>query len=78
MLEALRKEPEERYASAASMVEDVKRYLSGFPVHASGGALSYRARTFVVRHRLGVGVAVAIAGARGLGARHDDCFSLLS
>ncbi len=58
---ALRKEPQRRYASVALLAEDVRRTLEGLPVVARGESLSYRARTFVRRHRVGVAAAAAIA-----------------
>ena len=58
---ALRKEPRRRYASVALLAEDVRRTLEGLPVVARGESLSYRARTFVRRHRVGVAAAAAIA-----------------
>ncbi|MEO8274621.1 MAG: serine/threonine-protein kinase [Thermoanaerobaculia bacterium] len=54
---ALRKRPEDRYASVAALAADVRRSLAGFPVEARAGARLYRARKFASRHR------VALAGA---------------
>jgi serine/threonine-protein kinase len=50
VLEALRKEPERRYASAAALAEDVQRHLDGLPVSARPDTFGYRARKFVRRH----------------------------
>jgi serine/threonine-protein kinase len=61
VLKALKREPEERYASAESMVEDVERHLAGQPVRARRDTLEYRARKFVARNRVGVAVAAAFA-----------------
>ncbi|HMK87208.1 MAG TPA: protein kinase [Steroidobacteraceae bacterium] len=58
-LKALAKEASERYASAAAMAEDLRRYLEGKPITAQPPGLVYRAGKFVRRHRVGVGVAVA-------------------
>ena len=60
VLMALRKEPTRRYASVALLADDVRRSLEGRPVVARGEAVSYRARKFVSRHRLGVAAAAAI------------------
>lgn len=57
-LKALRKQPQERYPSAAHMAEDVRRYLDGRPVAARRGTLRYRVGKFVQRNRT---AAVAIA-----------------
>jgi hypothetical protein len=51
-LRALRKEPEERYGSAEQFSEDIRRYLAGLPVLASGDQLAYRVRKFWGRHWL--------------------------
>ncbi|OZC01689.1 serine/threonine-protein kinase [Rubricoccus marinus] len=70
VLTALRKEPERRYASAAALADDLRRYLDGRPVTARGDALSYRASRFVRRHRLAVGAggALVLALLVGVGA----------
>ena len=51
VLKALRKEPERRYASAAALAEDVRRYLDGRPVLARGDAWTYRTGKALSRHR---------------------------
>jgi hypothetical protein len=43
------------------MSEDIRRFLHGLPVLASGDSLRYRAGKFVARHRLAVAAAVAQA-----------------
>jgi serine/threonine protein kinase/Tfp pilus assembly protein PilF len=60
VMKALRKEPERRYASAATMIDDIERYRSGRPVLAQPDSKAYRARKFVGRHRAGVAMALAI------------------
>jgi len=66
VLKALRKEPSRRYASAEQMAEDIRRHLQGFPVTATPDSVSYRARKFVRRHKMGVAasalIALAVAG----------------
>ena len=57
VLQAMRKEPRERYASVQSLAEDIERFLAGLPVRASRGTWRYRAGKFVRRHRTGVAVA---------------------
>ena len=60
VLKALRKEPERRYHSAAELAEDLRRYLAGLPVSASGDTLAYRSAKFVKRNKAPVaGVALA-------------------
>jgi len=71
---ALRKDPKERYATAAALHEDLVRYLSGDAVHARAGAAMYAARKFVGRHRASVlavlVVTVALIGAFAMTAVH--------
>ena len=55
--QAVRKAPEERYASVERLIDDVERHLSGKPVVARGDTLAYRAGRFVRRHRLSVAAA---------------------
>ena len=62
LLRALRKEPEQRYGSAARLLDDLRRHRDGFPVDAHDGVWGYRTRKFVSRHRVGVGAAALLAG----------------
>ncbi len=70
VLKALRKEPERRYATAAELSEDLRRYLVGLPVSARPDTAAYRTKKFVQRHRVSVAAAgvVALALLFGLGA----------
>jgi eukaryotic-like serine/threonine-protein kinase len=54
ILNALRKEPERRYASVEQLAEDIRRHLQGLPVMASPDSASYRIGKFVRRHWAGV------------------------
>ena len=67
MMKATRAVPEERYASVELLAGDLERYLSGRPVAARGGKLSYRARKFFGRNRgwIAAGVLVAASLAAG-------------
>src|SRR6266542_4264509 len=56
---ALKKNPEERYASVSVLAGDLKRYLDNEPISARPDTLAYRTAKFVRRHR----AAVAAAGA---------------
>lgn len=51
VLKALRKEPEQRYASAQALADDLRKYLSGHPVAARRQTAAYRALRFARRHR---------------------------
>jgi serine/threonine-protein kinase len=59
---AMRKAPDERYASAQLLGDDVRRHLAGFPVLARRQTVGYRARRFVRRHRAGLAVSAAVVG----------------
>ncbi len=61
VLKALRPEPDQRYASADALADDVHRALSGLPVRARRGTARYRAAAFVRRHRAGVASAALVA-----------------
>ena len=60
---ALRKDPHERYQTAAAFADDLERYLRREPVRAQRDSLAYRARKFVSRRRVPLAVgAIAAAG----------------
>lgn len=48
---ALKKDPADRYFSAAAFAEDLKRYLNGQPIAARGDSAFYRVAKFVRRNR---------------------------
>jgi serine/threonine protein kinase len=52
VMTAIRKEPEQRYASAAALSDDIGRYLDGRPLLARPSSALYRARKLVRRHRV--------------------------
>jgi len=56
---ALRKEPERRYASAGAFAEDIRRLLTGHPVHATRDSTAYRLGKFVGRNRATVAATAA-------------------
>ena len=57
---ALKKNPQERYASVPAFAEDLQRYLNNEPIHARPDTLIYRAAKFVRRHRVAVSLAAAV------------------
>jgi tetratricopeptide (TPR) repeat protein len=59
VMKALDRVPSQRYASAAALAEDLRRWLDGRTVQAMPASLAYRARKFVARHRNGLGAATA-------------------
>jgi predicted Ser/Thr protein kinase len=73
VLKAMRKEPQERYASAKALGEDVERYLTLQPVQARRGNFHYIASKFIRRHRtalaIGAFVMLALFGAGLMVAR---------
>ncbi len=62
-LTALRKDPAQRYASAAELRADLQRWLDDEPVRARPDAWSYRARVFLRRHRAGVALGAVVSAA---------------
>ena len=56
----LRKEPQSRYASVASLREDLERVLRGEPVSAYTGAWSYRTGKWLRRYKWGVAAAALV------------------
>ena len=48
---ALKREPAERYQSAAALADDLENYLAGQPVKAQPDSRAYRLRKFVARNR---------------------------
>jgi eukaryotic-like serine/threonine-protein kinase len=51
---ALKKRPEERYASVTALGEDIRRFLAHEPIGARPDTLAYRAAKFVRRNRTAV------------------------
>ena len=51
---ALKKPPDERYASVDAFAEDLRRFLNHEPVQARPDTVTYRVAKFVERHRGGV------------------------
>ena len=60
VLKALKKKPEERYATVYELAEDIERHLDDLPVRARPDSRWYRIRKFVARHRLPVAASVAV------------------
>lgn len=61
VLRALAKDPGQRYPTVEALLDDLERFRLHLPVHARAPRLGYRAAKFVRRHRVGVGVAAALA-----------------
>jgi serine/threonine protein kinase len=59
-LKALEKDRRRRYASPSELAADLERYLRNEPVTAQPPSRAYRARKYIRRHRVGVGLASAV------------------
>ena len=59
VMRAMEKDRTRRYGTPHELAADIGRYLSDQPVLASPPNAAYRARKFVRRHRVGVGVSTA-------------------
>jgi tetratricopeptide (TPR) repeat protein len=60
VLTALRKEPARRYGSAEQLADDIERHLTGRPISARSDSAVYRARKFMLRHRVTVAAAAVL------------------
>ncbi|MBL8860768.1 MAG: serine/threonine protein kinase [Planctomycetes bacterium] len=60
LLTALEKEPERRYASAAALAGDVRRFLSDEVILARPPSSAYQLRKLVARHKLPFALAAAV------------------
>jgi serine/threonine-protein kinase len=60
LLKAMAKAPEHRYVSAEALAQDLRHFLDGEPVQARAQSWGYRARKFVGRNALALGMAGAL------------------
>jgi serine/threonine protein kinase len=60
VLQALKKRPEQRYATVNAFAEDIERYLDGRPVLARPDSRWYRLSKYVLRNRVAVGAAAIV------------------
>jgi len=60
-IKAMRKDPRDRYATAAELAEDVRNYLAGDALIAAPDSWRYRVRKFVRTHRLPLSVFVTVS-----------------
>ncbi len=61
VLMAMRKEPARRYVSISALANDVRAYLTGYPVHARTDTWKYRSGKFLRRHKAGATAAAIVA-----------------
>lgn len=59
--QCLRPQPEERYADANALRQDLQAYLAGYPVSAAGQGAAYRLRKFVGRNAAATAIATLSA-----------------
>jgi tetratricopeptide (TPR) repeat protein len=59
VLKAMKLTPSQRYASAAALARDLRRYLNGEPVHAMPPSPIYKAGKFLSRNRAGAALTAA-------------------
>lgn len=72
VMKALRRNPEERYATVGEMVADLENFLDLRPVRARRGHRLYRVGLYLRRHRVGLGVAaVMLAMLVGFGVERE-------
>ena len=60
ILKAMRKEPRERYPTAAQLADDIGRHLRGEPVFARQGSRRYRALKFARRNAMSMSLVTTI------------------
>ncbi|MBI4910380.1 MAG: serine/threonine protein kinase [Acidobacteria bacterium] len=60
VLKAMERDPQQRYASAEQLSQDIRHYLEGRPVLARPHTWRYRASKFVMRNKLAVAGATTI------------------
>jgi serine/threonine-protein kinase len=75
VLKALAKHAKERYPSARSFAEDVRRYLTGDPVEATSARLPARLGRFLERHPFATATVVTLfAGSIELAVQNQDAW----
>lgn len=78
VMKALEKDRARRYDTPGAMSADVLRYLRHEPIEASPPSAAYRARKFVRRHRVGLGIGTTFAVALGFGVAGTVVFAVRS
>lgn len=61
VLKAIRKNPADRYSSVIHLQEDIKNYMMKRPVAARKGTIQYRAKKFIQRNSLRIGVTLLLS-----------------
>ncbi len=60
LLKAMRKDPQQRYASVEAFGADLERFLDGRPIEARAPSLGYRLRKWLRRHALAAGTGTLV------------------
>lgn len=60
LMKALEKDPARRYAAVSFLADDIRRFLSGYPIVARSAGAGYQIRKFVARNRLPFALAAAL------------------
>ena len=68
VVKALKKSPNDRYASVEAFAQDIANYLQSMPIKARPDSRWYRSSRFVARHRVSVGAATVAVFAMLSGA----------
>jgi eukaryotic-like serine/threonine-protein kinase len=68
VLKAIRKQPDERYATVNAFADDVERYLQGRPVIARPDSVWYRGSKWIARNRIAFAAAASVVLAVLIGA----------
>ena len=72
LFKSMRKEPRERYASAAELSEDLRRHVEDLPVLAHGVSAFYRAAKWLRRYQWWIAAALAFAAGIATGEVRID------
>jgi len=78
VMRALENDRERRYATAAELAADLSRHLKHQPVLAGPPTAGYRLRKFLLRHRVGVAVSIALILALLLGSAGTTWMSIVA
>ena len=68
VLQALHKEPRQRYATAGLLSDDIGRHLDGFPIRAREPSLAYRSLKTLRRRRVPIAVSAIVLAGLGVAA----------
>lgn len=67
VMKAMEKDRTRRYGTAYEFAEDIRRFLNDEPVIAGAPSISYQARKFMLRHKVGIAASLAVVVALAVG-----------